>query len=182
MNECAWQGKFTEFFFLFFIATNYFCVIREEWNRDTFGHESKKFIHVLKLHLNYHKEDSSAQVVVRLENNTKHLNTSEALAQSIFSWLKSVSESHTIQKRERKGVPCHTGSEIQYRILKPVCISYFIYWFVLCGLLTRWATFQMFFSIYNSFTVCVLIQRPILIFFAVFFFFFVFVFFKSCVG
>lgn len=56
---------------------------------------------------NYHEEDFSIQGVIQLESNTKRFNTLESLPQIIFM-TQSVSESHTIQKRERKG-PCNPG-------------------------------------------------------------------------
>lgn len=61
---------------------------------------------------NYHEEDFSIQGVIQLESNTKRFNTLESLPQIIFM-TQSVSESHTIQKRERKGPLLHRVN-IQY--------------------------------------------------------------------
>ena len=105
---------------------------------------------------NYHEEDffNPGCNPVRKEHET-FFNTLESPPQIIFM-TQSVSESHTIQKERKERGPYFTGWDIQYWVLKSECITishHFLFSFsVLHGLVTRWRTFKMLLSIYNSFT------------------------------
>lgn len=84
----------------------------------------QKVLFKISTTFNYHKEDFSIQGVVQSESNTKRFNTLYH-CHKLFPWLKSVSELHTIQKREKGGGPRYTGWNIQYWILNFVCITTF---------------------------------------------------------
>ena len=124
-------------------------------NISIFFSMKAKSLFMFETTYNYHEEDFSVQGIIQLERNRNVFNTLESPPQIIFM-TQSVSVSHTIQKERKERGPYYTGWNIQYWILKSECITishrFFFSFSFLHGLVTRWRTFKMLLSIYNSFT------------------------------